>query len=125
MGVVPVITYASLVIFFLTVIVRFLRIARMPIHLRWELYPVAHEKGRSQYGGSYLEDLDWWKKTRESSMLGELKVMIPEIIFLHGVWEHNKKHWFRTFPFHFGLSISSQFLGASASETRLVLYTRQ
>ncbi len=32
-----------------------LRFAAMPLHLRWELYPVAHEKGRASYGGSYIE----------------------------------------------------------------------
>ena len=29
--------------------------------------------------------------------------MIPEILLLAGVWEHNRKHWFLSFPFHFGL----------------------
>ncbi|MBU0756277.1 MAG: respiratory nitrate reductase subunit gamma [Planctomycetes bacterium] len=111
MGVLPIVTYLSLAVSLLAVVVRFLRIARMPMHLRWELYPVAHEKGKSQYGGSYLEELDWWKKPRPSSMWGELKVMIPEIIFLAGVWEHNKEHWFRTFPFHFGLYLLVGLIG--------------
>ena len=98
-----VITYASAAVFAGSVLYRFVRISRMPIHLRWELYPVAHEKGRASYGGSYLEEPDWWTKPREASLVGELKVMIPEILLLAGVWEHNRKHWFRTFPFHFGL----------------------
>jgi nitrate reductase gamma subunit len=29
--------------------------------------------------------------------------MVPEILLLAGVYEHNKKHWYRSFPFHFGL----------------------
>ena len=103
MGVLPIVTYLCFAGFLLTVITKFVRIASMPLHLRWELYPVAHEKGKSHYGGSYLEELDWWKKPRHSSLWGELKVMIPEIVFLAGVWEHNRGHWFRTFPFHFGL----------------------
>lgn len=103
MGVIPIVTYASIVVFFLAVLTRYLKIARLPMHLRWELYPVAHEKGRAQYGGSYLEELDWWKKERQSTLVGELKVMIPEILLLAGVWEHNRRHWYRTFPFHFGL----------------------
>jgi nitrate reductase gamma subunit len=76
----------------------------MPMHLRWELYPVAHEGGgRAAYGGSYLEESDWWQKKREVSLLGELKVMVPEILFLVALREHNKKLWTRSFPFHFGL----------------------
>ncbi|MHC4943738.1 MAG: respiratory nitrate reductase subunit gamma [Planctomycetota bacterium] len=111
MGVIQIVTYASIAVFLLAVLIRFTKIARMPIHMRWELYPVAHEKGKSHYGGSYLEELDWWKKPRHSSMIGELKVMIPEIIFLAGVWEHNKAHWFRTFPFHFGLYLLIGLIG--------------
>jgi nitrate reductase gamma subunit len=96
-------TYASAAVFVIAVVSRFVKFATLPIHLRWELYPVAHEKGRAHYGGSYLEELDWWTKSRESSLLGELKVMVPEILLLAGVHEHNKKHWYRSFPFHFGL----------------------
>ncbi len=98
-----VVTYVCVAVFVTAVAVRALKISRLPIHLRWELYPVAHEKGRAHYGGSYLEEVDWWTKPRHSSLIGELKVMIPEIVLLAGVWEHNRKHWLRSFPFHFGL----------------------
>ena len=100
-----VLSYVSAVAFLLGIVWRAVKIARLPIHLRWELYPVAHEKGRASYGGSYLEEPDWWTKPRQSSPVGELKVMIPEILLLAGVWEHNRKHWLRSFPFHFGLYI--------------------
>jgi len=103
MDVTLIITYVSVVVFALAVAIRFVKISRLPIHLRWELYPVAHEKGRAQYGGSYLEESNWWTKPRESSHVGELRVMIPEILLLAGVWEHNRSHWLRSFPFHFGL----------------------
>lgn len=97
------VTYASLAVFVIAVVSKFVKYASLPIHLRWELYPVAHEKGRAHYGGSYLEEHEWWTKSRESSLMGELKVMVPEILLLAGVREHNKKHWYRSFPFHFGL----------------------
>ncbi len=96
-------SYVSAVVFLWGIVWRAVKIARLPIHLRWELYPVAHEKGRASYGGSYLEEPDWWTKPRQSSLVGELKVMIPEILLLAGVWEHNRSHWLRSFPFHFGL----------------------
>jgi nitrate reductase gamma subunit len=85
------------------IIARAIRIASAPIHLRWELYPVPHEKGRARYGGSHMEEPDWWTKEPEKDHLGELKVMIPEIIFLKGVWEHNRGLWIGSFPLHFGL----------------------
>ncbi len=35
--------------------------------------------------------------------MGELKVMVPEILFLVALREHNQKLWTWSFPFHFGL----------------------
>ncbi len=106
-----IISYSSILAFLAAIAYRAVKIARLPLHLRWELYPVAHEKGRASYGGSYLEELDWWTKPRQVSLLGELKVMIPEILLLAGVWEHNRRHWFRSFPFHFALYLLAALIG--------------
>jgi nitrate reductase gamma subunit len=111
MSLILLVTYVSAAVFIVAVVSRFVKYARLPMHLRWELYPVAHEKGRAKYGGSYLEELDWWTKPRESSLVGELKVMIPEILLLAGVREHNKSHWLRSFPFHFGLYLLAGMIG--------------
>ena len=92
--------YAGVAVFLISVVARALKILRCPLHLRWELYPVAHEKGRARWGGSYMEEPEWWTKPREKSLLGELKVMVPEIR------EHNRSQWWRTFPFHFGLYLA-------------------
>ncbi len=99
-----VVAYLGLVFFFIACIARFMMWSKMPMHIRWELYPVAHEGGgKAAYGGSYLEDTEWWTKKREVSLFGEIKVMVPEILFLVALREHNKKLWTRSFPFHFGL----------------------
>ena len=98
-----VVSYVAIGIFVVAVVARFFMWAKMPMHVRWELYPVAHEASRVHYGGSYLEEVDWWKKPREVSMVSELKEMIPEILFLVALKEHNPKMWARSFPFHFGL----------------------
>ena len=98
------IAYCGIAIFLVACIARFKMWSKMPMHLRWELYPVAHEGGgRAAYGGSYLEESDWWTKPRHVSMLGEAKVMVPEILFLEALKEHNNQLWRRSFPFHFGL----------------------
>jgi len=76
------------------------RYASAPPHLRWDLYPVAHEP--NTHGGSYLEEKDWWTKPRKSSLLGEAVVMGEEILFLAGVWKHNRRLWWGSFPFHWG-----------------------
>jgi nitrate reductase gamma subunit len=100
-------TYLGLVVFIVAVSKRILAYKRNPMHLRWELYPVAHEGGgRASYGGSYLEEVGWWEKPRETSRIGELSVMIPEMLFLKALWEHNRGLWLVSFPFHFGLYLT-------------------
>ena len=54
-----ILTYASLTVFIAALAARAIRLATTPAHLRWELYPVAHEKDRARYGGSYFEEVDW------------------------------------------------------------------
>lgn len=78
--------------------------AKKPIHLRWELYPVPHEAPhRVKHGGSYFEELDWWNNRGSFNLLGEVRFMVPEMLFLKALHEHNRKLWYRSFPFHFGL----------------------
>ena len=102
-----ILTYLSILIFLAVMIYRVARIAATPAHLRWELYPVPHEKGKkAKYGGSYLEESEWWTKETSGSKIGELNVMIPEIFFLKGVWESNRALWFWSWAFHSGLYLT-------------------
>ena len=98
-----VVAYVAIGIFVIALAARFMYWQKMPMHVRWELYPVAHEGKRVHYGGSYLEEVDWWKKEREVDKISELKEMLPEMIFLVALKEHNPKLWVRSFPFHFGI----------------------
>lgn len=102
--------YASLGIFVVAVIVRVLRYRLTPIHMRWELYPVAHEKGRHHYGGSRFEELDWWTKKAEKDRFNELWEMMQEILLLKGVWKNNRSLWCFSFPFHVGLYLGALWL---------------
>jgi nitrate reductase gamma subunit len=73
------ILYAGVLVFVAGCIVRAVSYAAKPIHLRWEIYPVPHGKS------------------------GELKIMVPEILFLKGLWEFNRPMWCVSYPFHLGL----------------------
>ncbi|MCX7909541.1 MAG: respiratory nitrate reductase subunit gamma [Ignavibacteria bacterium] len=95
--------YLGLIIFLVIVFAKAIKIATAPVHLRWELYPVAHEKGKAHYGGSYLEEFEWWTKPLQKNLLGEVWTMFQEIVFLKGVWEHNRSLWFGSAPFHYAL----------------------
>jgi nitrate reductase gamma subunit len=104
MAMIPyVLAYIALGAFVIAVLARFVMWSKMPMHLRWELYPVAHEGKKARYGGSYLEESEWWKKPREFSLTGEIRAMAAEILFLVALKENNPGLWRRSFPFHFGL----------------------
>ncbi len=75
-----------------------------PMHIRWELYPIPHEgPKRYAYGGSYMEDTNWWQKPRHVDHWMDIKEMVIEILCLHSTYENNPKLWIRTYPFHVGL----------------------
>jgi len=104
--------YSSIGVFLLACLVRIVRYAGAPIHLRWELYPVPHEKpDRVKHGGSYFEESDWWTHPARFDLMGELKFMIPEILLMKGLYQFNRGLWYRSFPFHFGLYLLIGTLG--------------
>ena len=78
-------------------------LASSPLHVRWELYPVPHEGVKTVYGGSFMEEKDWWTKPRHVAHLGDVKALLTEVLFLHATFEHNIKLWVRTYPFHVGM----------------------
>ncbi len=99
MSVLHALVYLSVLIFVVACFARGLKIARTPMHLRWELQPVPHERP----GKSMFEQVDWWEHSRDKNHFGELGIMIPEILLLKGVWEHNRGLWFPSWALHFGL----------------------
>jgi nitrate reductase gamma subunit len=105
------ITYASIIVFLVAVAARTRRFLTTPLHLRWELYPVAHEDEHLKHGGSYMEDYEWWTKPRTTSTFNMLSRMIPEMLFIKALREHNRSLWYRSFPFHFGLYLLIGFYG--------------
>ncbi|MCL4811438.1 MAG: respiratory nitrate reductase subunit gamma [Vicinamibacteraceae bacterium] len=91
-------------VFVVACVARAWRYARAPVHLRWDLYPVAHEPAaRRAYGGSYLEEREWWTRPRERSLAGEVSTMLSEALLLHGVWVNNRRLFWGSLPFHWGL----------------------
>ena len=78
-------------------------LAASPLHVRLELYPVPHEGSKTVYGGSFMEEKDWWTKPRHIAHMGDVKALLTEVLFLHATFEHNLKLWVRTYPFHVGM----------------------
>ena len=86
--------------FLIVIIYRTLAITRLPVHLRWELAPIPHEKGKGRYGGSYLEEYEWWNKPQHRSHIAPIGYMMIEIFLLRGIWRHNRSLWPLSFAFH-------------------------
>jgi nitrate reductase gamma subunit len=103
--------YVSVGVFVLVLLAKVIRYSTMPLHLRWELYPVPHEKFRAEYGGSYFEEPEWWKKPRETTLIGELKEMLMEMLFIKRVFEYKRPLWYLTFPFHAGIYLMLAWFG--------------
>lgn len=110
--------YAMALVFVIGCAVRIYSYATAPMHLRWELYPVPHEEPRRvQHGGLYSAEPDRRMRPVRCNLVGELKFMIPEMLFLKGLWEFNRPMWRRSFPFHFGLYmlVASTILAVTAA----------
>ncbi|MCL5271117.1 MAG: hypothetical protein M1457_11365 [bacterium] len=103
------VTYLALLIFIIAIVVRYLRIRNYPLNLRWEIYPIPHEGKRSIHGGSKMEESEYWTRNHKPDWIRELMFMIPEMVFIKGLFDHNRKLWYRSFPFHFGLYMTAAF----------------
>jgi nitrate reductase gamma subunit len=104
MEVLKLLTYLSGAVFVVAFAVKLIKYFTMPMHVRWELYPVPHEG--KPYGGSFYEDVDFWKKSRHKDHMAQYKFMVPEILFIKALYEDNRPLWYWSFPFHFGLYLS-------------------
>ena len=102
--------YLAYAVFFLGTGYKAWKMATMPLHLRWDLYPIPHEKGKEHYGGSYFEELDWWTKPTSVSMTNEFKEMAREILYIQSMYHNHRSLWYFSFPFHFGLYVSIVFV---------------
>jgi nitrate reductase gamma subunit len=66
-------------LFLIGIVIRIARIAAMPVHVRWELYPIPN------------------------GAIGKTRVMLSEIFLLKGVFEQNRPLWIWSWIFHISL----------------------
>ncbi|OGO30112.1 MAG: hypothetical protein A2Z29_07345 [Chloroflexi bacterium RBG_16_56_11] len=97
----PVFVFSAIALFVIGTAYRVLSLSRQPVHLRWELSPIPHVKGRGSYGGSDFEEFEWWKGPRRRSLLAPLAYMAVEIFLLRSVFKNNKRLW----PFSLGMHL--------------------
>jgi len=105
-------TYFSFTFVVLVYAYKVWKVAKLPFHLRWELYPVPHEDAY-KYGGSYLEDAEWWTKTRKKSTLRRVIYMLKRYFLLDGYFSRNRGYWFSLYPWHIGFYLIVMFHGVA------------
>ncbi|MGC8795436.1 respiratory nitrate reductase subunit gamma [Thermodesulfovibrio sp.] len=104
---------ASPVIMILGIAIKFYRISKMPLNLRWEIYPVPHEtEQKRKYGGSYMEEFDWQDKKPEKHFIGEIIEPLKEIFYLHRVKKFNPYGiWIWSLALHWGIWLLFLWMG--------------
>lgn len=84
----------------------FMKYSKLSRHSRFDLYPIPTEGGgRAAYGGSYLEEDEWWNKERTFDHASEIKYLINEMIFIKKLREGQPSLWLPSFLFHGGIYI--------------------
>jgi|PlaIllAssembly_1097288.scaffolds.fasta_scaffold187892_2 nitrate reductase gamma subunit len=94
-------TYISYIFIVAVYAYKVWKVARLPVHLRWDLYPIPFGKGH-QYGGSYLEEKDWWQKPLPKNGLGGIFYMIKKYLFFGGYFKLKRDYWVSLYPWHIG-----------------------
>ncbi|MEG6520594.1 respiratory nitrate reductase subunit gamma [Desulfotomaculum sp. 1211_IL3151] len=96
--------YVSILAFIGLSLYKAYQFAKMPMHGRWELYPVPKEPGeKGHYGGSYYEDVEYWNKPREVSHSGEIIDMLKEMLFIKNLFVNQKRQWWLSYALHLGI----------------------
>ena len=101
-------TYISYLFIIVVYTVKVIKVVKMPLHLRWELHPVAHEEGY-KYGGSYYEVLEWWTKPRRKNILRAVLLKLRDYLSLPGYYRRTKAYWLGLYPWHLGFYLIISF----------------
>jgi nitrate reductase gamma subunit len=94
-------TYVAYVFIIVMYTRKTVRYVKMPLHLRWDLYPVMHESKR-EHGGSYYEDLEWWTKPRRRNLISSILFILKDNFYLGEYFHVNRGYWLFLLPWHFG-----------------------
>ena len=82
------------------------KFAHMQIHARLDLYPVPKEgAGRAAYGGSYMEEPEWWTKPRKIDRVSETVDIMKEMLFIKKLFVHQRTLWWASYSMHLGIYV--------------------
>jgi nitrate reductase gamma subunit len=81
---------------------------KLPIHLRWELYPVMHES-QHRHGRSCMEEPDGHNKVRNGGFIRSVLYLLKEYISLGEYFKRQKVYWSVIYPWHVGFILIITF----------------
>ena len=103
--------YVALVIFFSGNAANVIRHVRLPMPLRWDLYPIPKgPRERQAYGGGYFEDSEWWTRRPVSNPPAEFKFIAKEVLLLDTVRDGFPNLWVWSVLLHWGLYLCATAL---------------
>ena len=92
---------------------RSIKYALMPVHLRWELYPVPHERD-AEFGGSFMQEVEWWNKPIKKSFIKDLFFILKDYLTFFQYFRLNKGYWAVIYMWHVGFYLIVAFHGLVA-----------
>jgi nitrate reductase gamma subunit len=103
-----VLTYFAYVFIITMYSAKLVKITRMPVHLRWELYPVIYEP-KNRYGISYYEDIKEWQKNRQKTVRRGVIYLLMENFKFSEYFKRKRGYWLVMFPWHIGFILIVAF----------------
>jgi nitrate reductase gamma subunit len=91
------ILYISILAFICLFVARTIRLARLPAHLRWELYPIP---GKSEDTPDMHEPNGSAGKSAAGRLIEELKYMAHEILLFRTYYRRRRGYWCLVYPLH-------------------------
>jgi nitrate reductase gamma subunit len=88
--------------------VKVVKYLKLPLHLRWELYPVIHEDGFS-HGGSRLERVNWWESVPGKRPIRGFFYLTKEYLHLGEYFHRHRSYWSVLYPWHVGFILIITF----------------
>jgi nitrate reductase gamma subunit len=98
--------YFAVAFFLFKTAATFMKYAKLPRHLRWDLYPVPHQGPE----GSKYQKVDFGEMKPHISLYHELKEMSQEMLFIKKALINNPKVWAGSFPLHAGIYLGLVWL---------------
>jgi nitrate reductase gamma subunit len=95
--------WGGLVLFVAGSLVRLVTYARAPLHLRWELHPLPQQGHARRVGGHTTPPGQAPPSPHRGRVINEWRYMLPEMLLMKSLRDHNRSLWRLSFPFHFGL----------------------